>query len=176
MCILSNQVGTIKDNINIYNKHWKHIFTTNCYAYALGLDMKEKDIRTNAYQPGVMSGNLYSVDRSKYFAYTSLLESIIKDMKTIGLEIREINSNEKISDDEWKIAVFTVFHAYEFYSEWLSDFHFLRQKEDGLWYHKPGYYKIPTNKDYNGQIITDPENCYLGNKEFRKCYCLKKKL
>lgn len=78
---MDNQISFIKDNIDVYNSHWKHIFTTNCYAYA------------------------------------SLLESIIKDMKTIGLEIRKINSNEKISDDEWKIAVFTVFHAYEFYSE-----------------------------------------------------------
>ena len=163
----------VRNNIDIHRKHWKHIFTTNCYAYALGLDIKEKDIKPFAYQPGVMGGYLYSVNSSKYFAYSSLIEGIFADMKKLNIEIREINTTDRVSADEWKIALFTVFHAVEFYSEWLSGFHFLIEKEDGIWYHKPGYYKLPTNKDYDNCIITDPKNCYLGNKEFRKCYSLR---
>ena len=47
-------------------------------------------------------------------------------MESFGLEIREIKLDEKVLNNEWKIAFFTVFYLYEFYSEWLSDFHFLR--------------------------------------------------
>jgi len=172
---MKENIESIRNKIKLDNNFWKHILSTNCYAYALGIDIREKDIQCAAYQPGVLGNYLYSVNRAKQFTYTSLIESIFKDMERLGIEIREINPDEKVLNGEWKIALFTVFYAYEFYSEWLSDFHFLRQREDGMWYHKPGYYKIPTNKDYNGQIITNPESCYLGNKEFRKCYSLKLK-
>lgn len=163
----------IRDNINLNKRYWKHIFTTNCYAFALGLDIREKQIMMGAYQPGIIGKYLYSVGYSKYFSYPSLIESIQKDMGVIGINIREINYTEEISPNEWKIALFTVFHANEFYSEYLSDFHFLRQLDDGMWYHKPGYNKFPTNRDYKNKIITNPEECYLGKKEFRKCYALK---
>lgn len=163
----------IRDNINLDKRFWKHILTTNCYAFALGLDVKEKQIMYGAYQPGIIGKYIYSVGYSKHFSYSSLIESIQKDMDAIGIDIREINFSEEISPEEWKIALFTVFHANEFYSEYLSDFHFLRQLDDGLWYHKPGFYRIPTNKDYKNNIITNPEECYLGNKNFRKCYALK---
>lgn len=69
---------------------------------------------------------MYSVNNSKQFTYASLIDGIFKDMESLGLEIREIKLDEKVLNNEWKIAFFTVFHLYEFYSEWLSDFHFLR--------------------------------------------------
>ena len=69
---------------------------------------------------------MYSVNNSKQFTYASLIDGIKKDMESFGLEIRKIKLDEKVLNNELKIASFTVFYLYEFYSEWLSDFHFLR--------------------------------------------------
>ena len=164
---------TIRNSINTNKRRWNNILTTNCYAYALGLDIAENEIKECAYQPGVISCSFESIDRTEHFAYSTLIDCIHSDMQKLGIDIREVDPFEIVPDDEWKIALFTVFHAYEFYSEYLSDFHFLRQNKDGIWYHKPGYYKNPTNKDYNRQIITNPLECELYNKQYRKCYSLK---
>lgn len=163
----------LRNSIDVNSKRWKHFLTTNCYAFALGLDIKEKDIKNYAFQPGVIGSSFNSIDRLKFFSYSSLIDNIHIDMEKLGIDIREVDPLEEVSDGEWKIALFTVFHAYRFYSEWLSDFHFLRQSKEGIWYHKPGYYNIPTKYDYKHQIIQNPENCYLNNKQYRKCYSLK---
>ena len=39
----------LRNSINLDKKNWKHIFTTNCYAYALGLDVREQNIKDFAY-------------------------------------------------------------------------------------------------------------------------------
>ena len=57
---------------------------------------------------------MYSVNNSKQFTYASLIDGIFKDMESIGIEIREIKPYEKLLNDEWKIAFFTVFYVYEF--------------------------------------------------------------
>lgn len=57
---------------------------------------------------------MYSVNNSKQFTYASLIDGIFKDMESIGIEIRKIKPDEKLLNDEWKIAFFTVFYVYEF--------------------------------------------------------------
>ncbi len=57
---------------------------------------------------------MYSVNNSKQFTYASLIDGIFKDMESLGMEIREIKPDEKLLNDEWKIAFFTVFYVYEF--------------------------------------------------------------
>ena len=57
---------------------------------------------------------MYSVNNSKQFTYASLIDGIFKDMESIGIEIREIKPDEKLLNDEWKIAFFIVFYVYEF--------------------------------------------------------------
>lgn len=57
---------------------------------------------------------MYSVNNSKQFTYASLIDGIFKDMERLGMEIREIKPDEKLLNDEWKIAFFTVFYVYEF--------------------------------------------------------------
>lgn len=44
---------------------------------------------------------------------------------------------------------------------------FIFYDKERMQYHKLGYYKIPTNKDYNGQIITNPESCNLEIKNLK---------
>lgn len=171
---MEKNIELIRKNIDIHNAVWKNTCSTNCYAYALGLDVPEREIRYCAYQPGVLGGYPHSVDRKGQFTYIALIESIYEDMKKLGIEIREVAPTEIISDEEWKIALFVAFLS-RYPRELCHDFHFLRQREDGTWYHKLGYYNSPTNKDYSGNIITNLEECKLGSKTFRKCFSLRLK-
>lgn len=163
----------LRNSINLDKKNWKHIFTTNCYAYALGLDVREQNIKDFAYIPGVISGVYKRIDEDYSIAYPKLLDNIHDDLEFLGINFREVNPLEEISNDEWKIAIFTSFLACDFFTEIVSDFHFLRQRENGIWYHKEGWFKRPTNKDSNSNIITDPSDCYLRGRQYKKCYSLK---
>ena len=167
-------IDEIKNSININKKKWKHIFTTNCYAYALGLDIRENSIMKNAYQPGIMGENYASVCNSDYFSYGLLLDCFYFDMRKLDIIVKEINPLDEIKADEWKIALFTSFYEYNGYTEMLSDYHFLRQMEDGYWYHKPGYLNKPTNKDSLGNLITSPNDCFIYGKEYKKTYSLRR--
>lgn len=165
----------LRDNINLNKKFWKHILSTNCYAYALGLDVKENNIKYYAYEPGIISNAKEYMIVKQEFTYSNLLQNLYSDLEFLGIEFREIKPKEQVSKEEWKIALFTSFLAFEQDVEWLRDFHFLRQHENGLWYHKQGWYKFPTKRDSNFEIITDPSKCYLKGKQFKKCYSLKLK-
>lgn len=161
----------IRNNIKLDNINWKHIFTTNCYAFALKLDINERKIMKDAYQPGTMSGNY--LDR--YFTYEQLMESIYQDLDYLDIEYKEIDPLESISSNEWKIAVFIDLFRYTDDKILLSsDFHFLRQI-DNNWYRKPRYISFPTSKDSYGVRITDPTKCRIYGKAYQKTYSLKLK-
>ena len=91
-------------------------------------------------------------------------------MDILGINIREINPQEIISSDEWKVALFISYYSQN--SDMLDDYHFLRQFKNGHWFHKTGYRSFPNNLDDNQNIITDPEKCYLKKKQYDSCYCL----
>ena len=169
------EIDNIKNMINLKNKFWIHFLSTNCYAYALGLDVSEKNIIDFAYQPGVISGSASALNNYKYFSYYDLLENIYADMERLDIDIRETDIEYKTRDYEWKIALFTTFYSYKFDDEFLSDYHFLREVKDGVWFHKEGYSSFPTNKDYNNKVIVNPLKSSLGSNEFKKCYVLKLK-
>ena len=160
----------IRNKIILDNINWKHIFTTNCYAFALGLDIKERSIMKDAYQPGTISNN----NLGEWFTYGELLSNLKSDFDYLGIDYKEINPTDNIAEDEWKIALFIKIYNYNYGKIVLSDFHFLRQIGDS-WYHKPGYYGLPTNKDSNDKIITDPTMCNIYNKAYQKTYSLKLK-
>lgn len=44
-------IEEIRSKIKLNSNFWKYILSTNCYAYALGIDIREKDIKRAAYQP-----------------------------------------------------------------------------------------------------------------------------
>lgn len=173
--MIENLDDFIRDNINLKKKYWLHIFSTNCYAYALGLDVNESIIGNYAYQPGYIGGYMYSTMRYPQFTYDSLVRSIYEDLKKYKIDIRRVKPDDEVDIDEWKIALFTKFQSYDFYSNWYSDYHFLRQKDDGLWYHKRGFYRIPTNKDFKRKVIENPKKCNLGKYEYQECFSLKLK-
>lgn len=41
--------------IDLEKETWDNVNTTNCYAYALGLDVPQIEIKKYAYEPGIIS-------------------------------------------------------------------------------------------------------------------------
>lgn len=164
----------IRSQIQIKPKEWINLETTNCYAYALGLDINENDICEYAYQPGSISSKVANlIIHFNYFLYSVLIKNIEKDFETLGISYKEIEPDDEIQDDEWKIALFVEFYDKYFMDDLISDFHFLRANSNGVWTHKHGYCNSPKKKDDSNKIITDLKECDLTLYEYRKCYALR---
>ncbi len=137
--------------------------------------MPERRIYGQAYNPGSFYG---AINQTKFDILNSntLIERMEMDFETLNLDYRVVEPDEAISEDEWKIAFFKDKTFVR------GNFHFLRQGKDGLWYHKPGFLgrDIPTSKDHNGNIITNPVDAFFSipkrNEkmyEYERCYSLK---
>lgn len=166
--MLNINLKEISGKIKLYPESWDNIHTTNCYAYALGLDIPEYEICKGAYQPGTISTDFNPLIFNEYFDYNTLIENLEKDLKMLDISYREVAPDEKLANNEWKISVFTE----NCDNERIIDFHFLRQKSDGIWYHKNGFPGKISNKDRSGKIIIDPTKCYLAGYKYQKCYAL----
>lgn len=166
-------LSDLRKEINLNKKNWKHILTTNCYAYALGLDVPERKIKTFAYAPGTIGSSPTNLVVQRYFTLDELIGNIQDDLIYMGINFRECDPLESVLEDEWKIALFTAFYAFVCYDEYLYDYHFMRQDENGLWYHKNGYRNKPTNLDSNKNAIYDPRKCNYRNYEYQLTYKLK---
>lgn len=161
--------------IDIDKSEWVNIDTTNCYAYALGLDIPEYKIRNAAYVPGVIANSNIFLRSQKIFSYDDLLNNMYLDFNGLGIDFREIKPLDEINIDEWKIALF-VTRAYSYGgTDFLTDFHFLRQHNDGFWYHQDGYHGIISRCDSYNRDIKNPEKCSLMNRTYKKCLSLRLK-
>jgi len=169
--MLKMSLNKIRGSIQMYPENWINLTTTNCYAYALGLDINENNICISAYQPGTIAGINNSINK-KYLDYSVLIENIKKDLEALNIYYREIESKEQIKSNEWKIALFVERDYSDSEKDLLLDFHFLRTNKRGIWTHKQGYYDFPSKKDYVGSIITDLEKCDLCSYKYKKCYAL----
>ena len=136
---LKMSLQEIRDSIDLNKTIWKNIGDTNCYAFALGLDVVEESIIEHAYIPGVMSGSSIKLcndnEFDNSFKYDDFINNLYMDLNFLGISYREIYSDEKITDDEWKIAIYTSPHILG----GCDDFHFLRLCNDGYWHHTPRY-------------------------------------
>jgi hypothetical protein len=165
----------LRKMITLDKRLWENIFSTNCYAYALGLDIAESEICDSAYVPGTISKSQISLAYQELFRYSELLECLYSDFDALGIAYREVLPQEQINTNEWKIALFTTRAFYSDNIDLLEDYHFLRQLQNGNWYHKAGWYNYPTNKDNYGNIITNPTDFNLSTRTYRKVLCLKLK-
>ena len=140
--MLNMSILDIKSNITLNeNDSWNNRSTTNCYAFALGLDIPEKEICENAYQPGVMASNVLNIPLNK-LKKISIEERMILDFKVLKLGY-EISKEKKPKTyypcgnywcDSWDILLFLKNH---------SDFHFARVNSFGELYHKVGWFYVP---------------------------------
>lgn len=160
---------TLRNSIDIEKKNWVNKYTTNCYAYALGLDIPEDKIIRGAYAPGVISGADIDIGRAYTFTYKTFVNNLYSDLDFLGIDFKKINPNQQVDEDAWKIAVFvsSSFGA-------LDDYHFLRYRDD-IWYHKNGWYDNPTTLDDWKEEIFDPKKCYLRDRTYKFSLSLKLK-
>ena len=156
---------------------WHSIFGTNCYAYALGLDLKEQRICDKAYQiPGLM-GSIILHRPIFELRKMSIEDRMILDLEALEIKYKEVEPEEKYDYTfhtyrnstsvssitySWPVAVF----------ESEDDFHFLRKCHDGSWSHKVGFISYPTEMDFDKKIITDPRKCNLEQYKYKKTYLL----
>lgn len=135
----------------------------------MGLDIPEYKICNGAYQPGSFSMEVNPLIYDEYFDYNTLIRNLENDFKILGISYREVQPNDQIDIDEWKISMFIE----NCDVDRIIDFHFLRQKSDGFWFHKNGFSGAVIKKDCAGKIITDPTKCCLARYKYNKCYALK---
>lgn len=158
-----NQKELVK-HIELKFDYWINRKETNCYAFALGFDIPERNIMNGAYKVGVIGFTKEGIDLSKINIY-SYEERLIKDLKTLKL-IYEETSPEEIVKDDYKYTFFLISLL-----EHPKDFHFLRKsKQDNTWWHKRGWEAMPNNIDDFDNIIVNPKNAVIGNYEYIKTY------
>lgn len=90
---------------------------------------------------------------------TFMSEKLRDDGKACGLEIKEVDKDYTIGDNEWIIAMVATDHNITPLG--ISDFHFYRKGNEGVWYHKPGMESV-TDRDASGEFIFDPKKCDRG--------------
>ncbi len=174
-CIKSNNKERLMELRNFFNlstDFWCFTGNVNCYAYAIGSDLPPQCLNIRGYFPGCF---FESVNQEKLkFNKDNLIERLEMDFETLEFEYRVVSPDEEIGEDEWKIAFFKDLGLSK------GNFHFLRQGKDGLWYQKIGLRRdsLPTNKDSNGNFITNPCEVYFNTPptvqyEYNRCYSLR---
>jgi hypothetical protein len=146
--------------------NWNNLNTTNCYLYALKLDMPYYDLNERAFIPGGISKKYVPRCKEHNYQDEEFLNNIYRDLNFLGINYQNIDPNEEAS---WKIALFL-----ERYKDQLLDFHFLRF-QDGIWYHKKGFRGLISKVDYSGNIITNPLDCNMLNNQYVATLKLNKK-
>lgn len=145
--------------VDPFKEGWKYVLETNCYAYALGLDIPVNYLAKYEdsihYDPGFFGG----MNLSAPFTEEKLFAHILSDMDALNLCCSEVSPDYNFGKNEWKIAVFGAVTDKE---GKYKDFHFLRQTKPGfMWTHKQGFNLEPTNCDSDNKVILDPTKCKL---------------
>ena len=130
----------IKSLISLKEDYWENNFTTNCYAFALGLDIPEAQICKNAYQLGFIAAKKFGID-IKRILNMSLEERFLLDLKALKIAYYEIREEQAAG---WYYLGNYVCNYWDvlLYSNG-KDFHFLRRNYNGELYNKIGYLGIP---------------------------------
>lgn len=157
--------------IDLEKLKYDYPYETNCYAFALGLDIPEKNIKPYAYQPGTISNATFKLYKNAQFKLDDIIRNVYSDLDYLNISYRKIDSKDDLLDDEWKIALFTS----DTDRGPFSHFHFLRQlQENLLWYGKEGYNGIITNENYLGKKMVDIVDAKEYG-DFQLCLALKLK-
>ena len=93
---------------------WKNILKTNCFAFAMGLDIPENDICEQAYSLGKIATELEIYPKN--YTYE---ERFINDIKALGLSYETSNEKELYSGKlnsypgrHFDILFFTIYRSY----------------------------------------------------------------
>lgn len=159
----------IKDLIRLREEYWENDFSTNCYAFALGLDIPEEEITENAYQLGVIGAIVKQIPM-EVMKRLSFEERFILDLEVLG-----INWQASTIDDNSGFKISNGYTNLWWLVSLLSNgrkFHFIRKSYDGIWYQKWGYFAPVVPFDFDQKIITNPNDANFGAYKLVKTYKL----
>lgn len=149
--------------INLKTNDWKNIYTTNCYSFALGLDVNYSEISEHAYILGCFSED-YLNNNSIRIESLSDIEKLKYDLDVLGLKYTEVDPFYQIEENN-RISFLISFF------EGNNDFHFMRKNNyNNFWYHKRGWTGYPNCYDDFGKIIDDPKKAFLIDYSYVKTY------
>lgn len=145
-----------------FNSERKHN-DVNCYAFAVGIDLPEKDICDYAFDPGQIGTYINYFDNFRnyqnmcaYMHSKSVQDRFGYDMDTLGIEVSEADEEDmsEYFDEEgyynWLFAMYSLKPRLFV----PSDVHCLRKTKDGIWVHKLGRDGLPSMVDPNGNLLT----------------------
>ena len=145
---------------------WENMSETNGYLFALKLDMPYYMINPYAFRIGGISNKNAESLLNRSFTNEEILNTLYRDLDYLDLNYEIIDPSEEA---EWKISLF----LYR-YKDHIKDFQFLRYYKDS-WYFKHSFRGGIHNKDFSGNLITDPRDCYLVDKDYILTLKLEKK-
>lgn len=161
-------IEELKHKVEFNPEKWRWNDKTNCYSYALGLDVPDWLISRKI--PPYYLGYLYIIYETYFNTWQKALnflenysynERIELDLKTIDTGFSQIDYNDKLRNaNERKIVYFKCKDKYAKtelrYGKNLArstklwhSFHFYVQDYDGIWKHKNGYKDVPTIVKYD---------------------------
>ena len=114
---------------------------SNCYSYALDDVNRGK---SDKHQPGMVHSSTYSPEP---YRASDLTARVLADNRVVSVA----DVTDVPPDGFYRIVLFVSF----------TDYHFMRQDNDGYWSHKPGR-RMAKNTDWSGELITDPLSCNTG--------------
>ncbi|MGM9877562.1 MAG: hypothetical protein ACI33S_02830 [Bacilli bacterium] len=162
--MLNMPIKEIRELISLREEFWENDFETNCYAFALGLDIPENDICKNAFQPGIIAANVLNIPVSE-IVKLKIEDRIILDFKVLKLGYKITETDERQNNrtlgnywcKSWDVLLFLK----------ESEFHFTRVNSDGEMYHKIGYFGIPQKTS----IEENEKRGYTFSKRYRlRCW------
>ena len=145
----------MNNDIQYYN--WKHTKGTNCYAYALGLDVIQSKICHHAYMPGRIGQEVIGTECNYNFNGKIIEEQMFNDLFSLGVRCDIVTDDESLclkdikrqTKNYWDILLFTRYYWDEEEKKFVPDFHFVRIGPDGNLYHKWGWELQPESIDYD---------------------------
>ena len=153
--------------IDLKTDNWMFSSSTNCYAFALGLDVPYSEISHHAYMVGCFAED-YLKSKNIDVYDLDFEQSFLEDLDYLGITHEEVIPECVIKEDSLEYSSFLVSL---FFSH--NDFHFLRKNQyDNLWYHKQGYLDLPRNRDSEGILIQNPRDAFLYDYMYYKTYKL----
>lgn len=112
----------------------------NCYTFALGLPCpvffyktyERIEIDNMCFNVGFISHGRHLGARCE----DELLDYFYADMDALSLKVYDSDIQAELKNGGFKIGMFTSEHKLHYGS---YDFHFIRQMDNGMWFHKDGY-------------------------------------
>ena len=127
-----------------YYPTWNSKYNTNCYAFALGLDVPQDNICHHAYYPGNIAHNVLATTTNDYGITKEEIE------EQLFFDFRALRMTYQAFQDEDKYQYLKVLDHPDFYWDILfflnpsiPDYHFARVTNDGKLYHKQGWQLNP---------------------------------